>query len=73
MSWITPKCLNGYKVDARGVGRVERTQEGERHGCPEPIVHNCIESEGLCWWLRPIGFAFTMTLPVANIRKFWVK
>ena len=73
MSWITPKCLNGYKVDGRNAGRIERTEEGERQGCPEPIIGSCIQSEGLCWWLRPIGFTFSITLPVLNIKNFWRK
>lgn len=72
-SRINPKCLNGYSIDCRGVGRIERTEEGERLGCPEPIVGNCIQSDGLCWWLRPVGFGFSITLPVINIRKFWNK
>lgn len=71
MSRIHPKCINGYAIDCKGAGRLERTPEGERLGIPEPIVGNCCHSEGLCWWLQPIGFSFSLTLPVANIRKFW--
>lgn len=71
MNWIYPKCLSGYRVACQGVGRIERTAEGEKQGCPEPIVGNCIQSEGLCWWVGPIGFGYSMTLPVTNIKKFW--
>ena len=73
MSWISPKCLKGYRIDCRGAGRIELNEEGERRGCPEPIVGNCSQSDGLCWWLRPVGFAFTITLPIANLKRFWAK
>ena len=70
MSWIEPKCLKGYKI-ARGCGRIERTPEGEKQGIPEPIIDTCCQTEGLCWWLRPIGFSFSLTLPIASIKNFW--
>ena len=70
---IFPKCLDGYSIDCYGAGRVQVTADGEKQGCPEPIIGNCVQSEGLCWWLRPIGFAFSITLPAANIKRFWKK
>lgn len=73
MNWISPKCLNGYRIDCKGAGRIERSEEGERMNVPEPFIGNCCQSEGLCWWLRPIGFSFSFTLPVASLRRFWRK
>ena len=70
MDWIEPKCLSGYKIYL-GTGRIEVTDEGARMGVPEPIVENCCQSEGLCWWLRPVGFSFSITLPVKKVRNFW--
>lgn len=70
MSWIEPKCLEGYKIFV-GTGRIERTEEGARMGVPEPFAENCCQSEGLCWWLSPIGFSFSLTIPVKGVRNFW--
>lgn len=70
---ISPKCLNGYDIICSGAGRIERNPQGEKQGIPEPIIGSCIESEGLCWWLRPIGFAFSLTLPLARLSGFWKK
>ena len=70
MSWIEPKCLRGYKI-LTGAGRIERNDEGVRMNIPEPIVENCCQTEGLCWWLRPVGFSFSITIPVVNVKNFW--
>lgn len=68
---IQPSCLKGYQIDPSGVGRIELTDEGEKYGCPDPIIGNCIESEGLCWWVKPLGYSYTLTLPVTKLKKFW--
>lgn len=73
MSWTEPRSLNGYRIDCRGVGRIERTEEGVKQGIPEPLIGKCCQSEGLCWWLRPLNFSFFITLPVGNIKNFWQK
>lgn len=68
---ISPKCLNGYDIICTGHGRIERNSEGARLNIPEPFLSNCSESEGLCWWVRPIGFSFSLTLQASSLQKFW--
>ena len=68
---ISPKCLNGYDIICAGHGRIERNEEGVRQNIPEPFLSNCSESEGLCWWVRPIGFSFSLTLQVSTLNRFW--
>ncbi len=68
---IAPKCLRGYLIDPRGAGRFVRSPEGERYNVPEPIIGYCMESEGLCWWLRPVGWYYSITLPVSKIKRFF--
>lgn len=68
---ISPKCLQGYDVICTGAGRIERNELGIKNGIPEPVLSTCAETDGLCWWVRPIGFSFSMTLKVANMKRFW--
>ena len=70
---VEPSCIKGYRIVVNGAGKLELTDEGEKYGCPDPFIANCINSEGLCWWLKPIGFAFTITLPVTSLRKFYLQ
>ena len=70
---ISPKCLHGYDIICNGAGRIERNDEGAKNGIPEPVLSACAETDGLCWWVRPIGWSFSMTLKVANLKRFWVE
>jgi|TARA_B100000035_G_C20696264_1_gene420620 hypothetical protein len=68
---ISPKCLPGYDIICHGAGQVERNAEGIKNNIPEPLLTTCAQSEGLCWWVRPIGFSFSMTLKVDKLKNFW--
>lgn len=68
---ISPKCINGYDIICTGCGRIERNAEGVRMNIPEPFLSKCSESDGLCWWVRPIGFSFSLTLQVGKLKGFW--
>ena len=68
---VSPKCLQGYDIICTGAGRVVRNEWGIKNGVPEPILSKCAETDGLCWWLRPVGFSFSLTLKVANMKGFW--
>jgi hypothetical protein len=70
---ISPSCLNGYDVICCGVGQMERNAAGRQGGIPEPVLSHCIASKGLCWWIQPIGFSFSITLPVDQLSAFWTK
>ena len=68
---ISPKCLQGYDIICTSLGRIERNELGRKSNIPEPILTTCVESDGLCWWVRPIGFSFSLTLKVSNVKNFW--
>jgi hypothetical protein len=68
---ISPKCLAGYDIICTDLGRLERNEQGRRADIPEPILTTCVESDGLCWWVRPIGFSFSLTLKVSKVQNFW--
>jgi hypothetical protein len=52
---------------------MERNAAGRQGGIPEPVLSHCIASKGLCWWIQPIGFSFSITLPVDQLSAFWTK
>lgn len=68
---ISPKCIKGYDIICTNLGRIERNELGHEHGVPDPILTPCVQSDGLCWWLKPVGFSFSITLKVSNIKAFW--
>ncbi|MAH29356.1 MAG: hypothetical protein CL959_01570 [Euryarchaeota archaeon] len=68
---ISPKCLKGYDIICNGAGRIERNELGKKYGVPEPLLSTCTETDGLCWWVRPLGFSFSMTLKVSRLKNFW--
>lgn len=68
---ISPKCLQGYDIICTNLGRIERNEEGRKNNIPEPILTTCAQSDGLCWWVKPVGFSFSLTLKVSSVKNFW--
>lgn len=70
---IEPTCLPGYAVIAEGLGRIERTAEGIRHGVPEPVLGACARDGGVCWWVKAIGWTSSQPLSARKIRAFFLQ
>lgn len=68
---ISPKCLEGYDIVCVGAGTIERNEKGRKNNIPEPVLSNCVKADGLCWWVKPIGFSYSMTLSVTKLKNFW--
>ena len=68
---ISPSYLQGYDVICTDMGRIERNELGRKNNIPDPILTKCARSDGLCWWVKPIGFSFSITLKVTSVSNFW--
>lgn len=65
--WIEPPSLRGYRVSR---ATVELTDEGRRHGCPEPALGRN-EAGELAFWIRPIDFPATVRVRIEGLRNFF--
>lgn len=65
--WIEPNELPGYRVSRDCIAL---TDEGKGHGALEPHLGRC-ENGDLAYWVRPIGFSFSLRLRIEGLRGFF--
>lgn len=65
--WIEPKELPGYAVSRDAI---KLSEEGAKHGALEPHLGRT-ENGDLAYWVKPIGFSFSLRLRIEGLRGFF--